>query len=580
LFHPARNLTYRAMLRVLIVDDGRFMNMPARIVLGLLAGWSRLARRPLTVAFYATLFLICVLVVLAAPHRIHRWVHDSFFLLDGGWRVLNGQRPYVDFYATAGPVMCQIVALGLVLSRWGVQGVDYGVATVAALLGIWAWTLFKVWLERPAALVLALFVTLITVSPHTSGSRPDLLTSAGMYNRLGYAILIITLIEAVRPARLLARRTELLGGISSGVACCLLFFLKSTYFLASVALIFGACVFRNRCNRDRVLGLAIGSTVATVAMLAYLRFDVAAVWQNLRALAGARTELQADPRIDLGVRVMLTSAYDHATLGLGLLLLALVVSSLPRQPRLTFYFDTWWPMAAAAAIYVGDVFLLSTNGVQFSMPLVAAFALVLVSQIYSWSSRASAEEQHRHGLLCGIGFLLGFLLFLPEAAGDLFSLVYSSEQSLAGPLTAARFEPAHLRRMLTEEAHPDWDEPDSGKLFVDRVNDGIELLHHASAPTETVATLDKINPFSYALLRKPPRGSGPWLALNVLNEKHMPSAEWLFGQADLVMVPKDRNRIRTPLDERIRQIFLPFIDTTFHVAAESPYWFLYRRNAR
>src|SRR5580658_2629081 len=110
---------------------------PQWLLLMLLAGWDWLARRRLGALFVATLVLTCGLVILAAPHCSHRWIEDAFLLLDGGWRILNGQRPYVDFYSALGPVTYLLVAMGLRLSGLGPAGIDYGFAMAGLLLGIW-----------------------------------------------------------------------------------------------------------------------------------------------------------------------------------------------------------------------------------------------------------------------------------------------------------------------------------------------------------------------------------------------------------------------------------------------------------
>lgn len=42
--------------------------------------------------------------------------HDIFVSLDGGWRILNGQRPHLDFFTALGPIWYLLTAAGLKLS--------------------------------------------------------------------------------------------------------------------------------------------------------------------------------------------------------------------------------------------------------------------------------------------------------------------------------------------------------------------------------------------------------------------------------------------------------------------------------
>ena len=85
----------------------------------------------------------------------------------------------------------------------------------------------------------------------------------------------------------------------------------------------------------------------------------------------------------------------------------------------------------------------------------------------------------------------------------------------------------------------DADRRSNGPTYVTYVNDGVNLLNRASRMDETVFTLDVQNPFSYALLRRPAHGGSAALYFDhTFNDQHKPSAAWLFGSADIVMVPK------------------------------------------
>ena len=213
---------------------------------------------------------------------------------------------------------------------------------------------------------------------------------------------------------------------------------------------------------------------------------------------------------------------------------------------------------------------------QDSLPLVGTFGLLLASEMYAGWSRAPQEQRRANSALCGFGLLCGLVLFLPEPLRDFSSVVYSSLESARNRPVAARFEPAHLRALVTLEANPDWDEPANGKALVDEVNDGIRLLRSASAQTETVFTLNYFNPFPFALLRKPAPGAGSVLGLAFFSEKHHLPFDLLFGRADLMMVPRHPEPSG---DTRfLMRVVLPYVQTRFHPAAQSDYWIMYRRN--
>ena len=558
-------------------------SVPQRLLLGLLPAWDWLAARRLTLFFLAALLLICGLLVLAAPHRVHRYAQDTFLFLDGGWRVYEGQRPYLDFYSGLGPVTYLLVALGFHLSGIGPAGIDYGFTAAGLILGIWAWVIFRSRTEAPAAFLLALFVVLTGLSPHPMGSRWDQLTYASIYNRLGYALVILVLAEALRApapeagARRIARANSL-GGFSSGAACAVAFFLKASFFLVAATLIVSSFLFRDRRSLPRTKGIAAGAVAVALPMMFYLRFDVAAVLSNLVAVAAARTQI-GRATLSAGQSVFQLDAWlavrENGPWFCGLLLLGLLVTVLPRTKHLPTWLDNWWPLAAAAAVCLVDIAFVMTDGVQFAVPLTAAFGLLLISEIYDCWRGAIHLHHLGYDLVCAIGMLLGAAVFFPQMLLDFTSVVYSATVSRTIPPPEARFHEPRLRDFLTRDAPPHWTEPENGRAIVDRVNDGTALLTSSSAPTESVFVLDFVNPFSYGLGRKPPAGGTPYLGGSIFNSGQMPPLERLVGAADLVMTPK--HPIDSLLDTWLRQVFQGYIDTHYRLVTESYYWSLYRQ---
>src|SRR5271168_2408422 len=76
---------------------------------------------------YAVLLIsaACAATAFAGAAHTKIFRHDIFLLLDGGWRVLNGQRPGVDFSPGTGPLLPLIMAAGLKLAGNSVRGVGY-----------------------------------------------------------------------------------------------------------------------------------------------------------------------------------------------------------------------------------------------------------------------------------------------------------------------------------------------------------------------------------------------------------------------------------------------------------------------
>ena len=77
-------------------------------------------------------------------------------------------------------------------------------------------------------------ITLIDVAPFPIGWPPNTSSHAMLYNRYGYALLGLVVLECFRPGE-----TTLIGGISTGVVSVALLFLKPSYCL--VGLGFAVC---------------------------------------------------------------------------------------------------------------------------------------------------------------------------------------------------------------------------------------------------------------------------------------------------------------------------------------------------
>jgi hypothetical protein len=89
--------------------------------------------------------------------------------------------------------------------------------------------------------------------------------------------------------------------------------------------------------------------------------------------------------------------------------------------------------------------------------------------------------------------------------------------------------------------------------------------------------MDMVNPFPYALQRRPPRGGIAAMSYHyTLSDRHRPLDDWYFGDADIVMLPK-----RPAQDDFFYIDFLkaytPGLHQRYNLAAESDWWLMYRR---
>jgi hypothetical protein len=85
----------------------------------------------------------CALRAWVRPRGMRSWVHDAFVLLDGAWRVRNGQVPYNDFSADVGPLVHLLNAFCLMPAHNMPEALGYAQAIVGLIIGIWAFCLSR-----------------------------------------------------------------------------------------------------------------------------------------------------------------------------------------------------------------------------------------------------------------------------------------------------------------------------------------------------------------------------------------------------------------------------------------------------
>ncbi len=523
--------------------------------------------RPLIV-FLGGLTLICGATALigAVPARIYG--HDIFIYLGNGWRIINGQRPHVDFTSPWGPVGFLVSALGLTISRHSADGIGYGSAIVALIVGSWCFSLGKYRLASSPRIILSLFLAALVAAPYPLGLSPFASSHAMIYNRYGYGLLGLVMLECFKVAR---RPNGMpgdgwIGGISTGAALSLALFMKVSYFFMAVALIVVIAALLGRFARQRILGMILGFTLVSVCVLAYLRFDVAAMLVDLRMAAGARAETLRSP---VGIVV------DHAPVLLGVVLFCLSATLLlgNRVPQ-------WRGMKLSILgtfLYFADIGLISSNAQLGDFPICAIFAILVVNEITQDQQAMRATEAHLYRPAYAAVLSLGALLFIPQFTSDLAGITYGvwQKERSSTQMALLRFTSPNLKPLLLYESEDN--PPSEGRMFTNYVNDGVALLERETRPNEMVLTMDVTNPFPYAMERRPPRGghAAPTYHYNITDE-YRPSDDWYFGDADIVMVPKRPSQGDNHYTD-FYKAYAPGLKQRYHLAAESDRWWMYRR---
>ncbi|MHB2019450.1 MAG: hypothetical protein ACYCW6_21075, partial [Candidatus Xenobia bacterium] len=400
--------------------------------------------------------------------------HDDITLLDGVWRILQGQIPCRDFHIDCGMLNMLMLAGSAKVTGFSASAFVLCNDVVATLGALWGWALARRRMRPLLAFLAPLAIGLLILGVYNLGDPASNTTYGMCYNRLGYALLTLLCIEQFCTSS----GDDRFGGLSSGAILALLPLVKITYFLGGVGLVLiRICWFKVSPLWLRALGS--GLVAVAIPLLAWLRFNVAGLYHEIVRLPTTRLESYTHPErllsglgclawLLLGLCVMwylLPDFKQKRTLGLAVLLLTMLGFGL----ALTAF----------------------SNKIQ-DIPMASVAGMILM------------EYHLRHGMRRAL--VIG-LLFLAVSGG----LYYRNVQSLVVAWQAASIGPRipHLESKALGNLYivnrEGFDEP-VGK-YVKEVNDGIALLRQHCVATDRVAALNFDNPFPAALGLPSPRGA-------------------------------------------------------------------------
>ena len=518
------------------------------------------------------LFVVCLLLICGTAAFIGVvptliFGHDNFFLLGNGWRVYCGQRPHLDFYSPWGPLTYLIVELGFVLSNASPNAIGYGSAIVGLVLGLWAYWLGRDRLEAAPRILLGLYLALLVTAPYALGTRPTWSTHAMVYNRYGFALVGLVLVECLQRSEGTEENAgERWGGISTGVAMALALFLKASYFGICVPIVGASLVYRG-LNRRRMGGLAAGFGVVALMLLAYLSFDVLRIGQDLWMAAGARSK-------GLGLMKLVVVLISQVPFLAVVIALSLYGTAAVKEA------GRWLEKQAlliwGLLVFMADVMLIFSNMQARGMPLLGVFGIVVASRLTVERRRAGGAESRTEKQRYLFVLLLCGCLSLPQLCSDLVGLGYGAVEK-AHPSAArslVRFSVPRLRPMILYDGP--FEKRSNGGVYTGRINEGIALLKQHCGPGDRVLNMDMVNPFPYALGWKPPRGGMAATNYNfIFTDELRPSDEAYFGDSNVVMVPKEP-ALEPLYSDGYYRIYLPAMLERYRLAAESESWRLYK----
>jgi len=319
----------------------------------------------------------------------------------------------------------------------------------------------------------------------------------------------------------------------------------------------------------RIAGLAAGFAAGFLAFAAYLRFDFGPMLSDLRMAADARSGA-----VSKAFLAQVFAENSPALLMLcGLTAVALLARATQTRrqgwPRFVARYRVWMLLGM---VYLAGGLLLVTNAQMERLPLQELLALLMLDLLL----QQSRLDPRQTLAVCAVG--LG-LIAGPASADPL---------ALANGLRLKLHTPTQWTYRVNEGGFAgatfiddQLDDPAShrafGRFLASYLNDGYTLLHSQIRPGEKVTTMDTYNGFPYSLGIGPPRGGMASATYKYLfSDRYHPSPSQFFGNADLVMFPKEHALLDYRWDG-LMKYYSAELQRRYALTAESAQWKLYRK---
>lgn len=471
---------------------------------------------------------------------------DVFTLLNGAYRLYEGQAPSTDFSNPIGPLVYGLTALGMHLQHApSLLAVTYGQVIFLVIAATLAWMV--TWRRLPAmyAAAFTVFVALLAISVRPLGYSPRVTTYAMLYNRDGWliyaALLLLVLLGRRMPSTKGARAAD---GFLLGLMLGLMFYDKITFFIASIVAV-GVGLALSTLPRSPRLGATAIAGFAVVGIVMRVAFGLNTTAYIHDFIQAARVQVSAQRTGLLAHAIFWTVPF----LAISILLFGglLIIVRRRGEPIRALVC-----LSLAAAYIVGSSLLISAGDAdeRGNLPALVVIPLLLVAYLEpslpKWAGGSSADRAGAWPVSASRLLLIGLALLLVGATGPIvgedslgLGKAIASRGQDANPPATQRFD-AGLLRDFVIPADAQWQTAyRTAHELPAMINNGLSLLRRNIRPGNTVFTLAYTDPFSPALGLPLSRCGPLWWDLGYdFNQTHYPSAECAIGNADWVIIPR------------------------------------------
>jgi hypothetical protein len=505
------------------------------------------------------------------PNAAHATAHDLLIPLDAAWRVCSGQIPHNDFYSPLGPVFVYWAALWMKLLGPVPSIVHYSIVAQGVVVAVCAGYIGRARLTALSSWLFCSVVLLLAVAPFPVGWPPEVLDSAMSYNRLGFAILAILIVEAALPIRQ-TRGSPAVAAAIAGASFGVLVLLKLNFAAIGAGTQLLVLLHRERAAaiRKRARYLALGAGSVAFIFFVLLGVHPASFLSDMLMLRSVFAE--SHPHLAAELIALLKELLPRV-LGFGVLLA--LSARWQRQTPDEAARPTRRLWLAFSFLLAADLALGISNTQPPALTLTPFIALLAFETFGPERPRLTASATSHPGSTTRAA-LIHIARVVPALAWLGVLLLSSATEPLLG-----------LRASLDEKWSPRrWSyglvgqgpgsvsvlAPTDPYPLLER--DGSALLRRNLRPGDEVVTLDFTNPFNFGLRLPPPGGDALWWHLGkTFTQRTFPAPARVFASATLILIARRWAHDVSPIYET-------FIAAHYERVDVSPHWQLFRRRAR
>jgi len=527
---------------------------------------------------YLFLALLCVAVIagivlmigptyIAAP-----W--DVFVLIDGAWRICSGQIPHTDFHNPIGALVYAVFAFGMRIDGPSLQALAYGNSIFLSLVGLWTISICYKRLTPVFGLILTTFIVVLLAATRPLGYDVETTTYAMLYNRYGWALLSIVMIQLMLAPKSEAARFAVFDSLSAGLLLGLLFFCKITFFIVGVGVYGFSLVLRPELRSTAWLSF-VGFAAVCAAAWAILGISVADYLADVAAASESQSLADRGYRL---FRSGIDAMPQLAMLGLYWLL----VVALPNTHERRLWSEPV-KITLSLALIVGAAMFLTVGNTGEAGEIPALVIAALILSEYALRHGWAGPNSRSTWIVLGLPLVLLSQIFI----SDVRSLANSLERRdyvTSGAPASQRFDAEPLRDFVI----PDWSNWKTAywlaKEVPSKINEGLLILRRNNVERRKTLVLALTDPFSFALGLPSPKGVPLWWDLNMSHsEGQYPPPGPLFADVENVMLPILDERAEGCCKEtavKLREEYDTYLRDHFTEVDHSDNWLLLKRVGR